>query len=134
MNIYFVMIIGGFAGIILHSFKAVRDIATRTAGITFSDALKEYWKTEYLSLVSSLFCFCVLLFVASEFINLNRIDTPDYKDSIPDRLLHFRISNFIKLSSVIAGYMSDSLVYSFLGRTEKKLLKEINKGDDNSQG
>lgn len=127
MNIYAVMMLGGILGIILHSFTAVRNINKRTPEATFTMVLKQYWQTEYLAVAASCLCFGVLLFVASEFVNLKQIDTIDYSESIKDRLLHFRISNFIKLTSVIAGYFSDSLVYGFLGKTEKKINEQINK-------
>lgn len=127
MNIYAIMCLGGLLGIILHSFTSVRNINKRTAGVKFGDVLKMYWQTEYLSVITSCFCFGVLLFVASEFVNLSKIDTIDYSESLKDRLLHFRISNFIKLTSVIAGYFADSLVYGFIGVTEKKINEQINK-------
>ncbi len=126
MNIYLVMIFGGILGIVLHSFKAVRDINKRTAGVNFTMVLKQYWTTEYLSIFASIFCFGVLLFIASEFINMKSVDTIDYSQPIKDRLLNFKLSNFIKLTSVLAGYFSDSLVYGFLGKTEQKINDKIN--------
>ena len=44
MNIYLVMIIGGFAGIILHSFKAVRDIANQPVALNLVMPLKSIGK------------------------------------------------------------------------------------------
>lgn len=126
MNIYLVMTFGGVLGILLHTLKAIRDISKRNANMNYRMVFMEYWKGEYLSLAGSLLCFAVLLFVASEFVNLQAIDSPDYTEPLKDRLLNFKISNFIKLSSVIAGYFADSLVYSFLGITEKRLKEKLN--------
>lgn len=125
MNIYLIMAFGGLLGILLHTLKACRDISKRHEALNFKMVVKEYWKHEGWSLFGSVLCFAVLLFVASEFVNLQAVDNPDYATSIKDRLLNFKISNFIKLSSVIAGYFSDSLVYSFLGTTEKKMKEKF---------
>jgi hypothetical protein len=130
MNIYVVMLIGGLIGIVLHSFKAVRDIAHRNDKMNFRMVLIEYWQTEYLSIAASALTFGAMMFVASEFVDLHKIDTPDYTEPLKDRLLHFKISNFIKLTSIIAGYFSDSIVYSFLGVSEKRLQKRIADLDD----
>jgi hypothetical protein len=67
----------------------------------------------------------VLLFISSEFINPGKIDTPDVHDTLQDKLMHFRIANFIKVVSVIAGYFSDSIVYGFMGVTEKRIQKKF---------
>ena len=129
MNIYFVMLFGGILGIILHTFKSVNDIRKRllitTPNVKFKTVFVEFWSSEWLALVGSLICYGTLLFVASEFANLKAMDTTDPTESLKDRLLHFNISNFIKTSSVIAGYFSDSLVYGFLGKTEQSLKEKF---------
>jgi hypothetical protein len=130
--IYLVMVVGGIIGIILHSFKSIRDINKRIKSVNFREVLKEYWSSEFFSLLGSLLCFGAMLFIASEFVDLRHIDETDYTESLKDRLMHFNISQFIKLTSVIAGYFSDSLVYGFLGVTEKNINKKI-EGLDNEK-
>jgi hypothetical protein len=124
MNIYLIMIFGGLLGIIAHAIKTIRDINRRNENVNFGLTWRIYWRTEWFSVFVSVFCYFVLLFIASEFVKLDKIDTPDYSESIADRLLHFRISGFIKLTSVLCGYFADSLVYGFIGVTEKKIKEQ----------
>jgi len=134
MSIYLVMAFGGLIGIVLHALIVIRNINKRTAGVDFKAVFNEYWKTEWLSLLFSFVAFGALLFVASEFVDLKKLDN-DKSASITERLMNFRIANFIKLSSVLAGYFADSIVYGFLGITEKKLNKKIQaaqEAEDNS--
>lgn len=125
MNIYLVMAFGGMLGILLHAVKSIWAINKKNPLTKFNQVFKEYWKTEWLSFFVSMFCFAVLLFVASEFVNLNKVDTPDMNEPLKERLLHFKLSNFIKLTSVIMGYFSDSIIYGFLGVTEKNLNTKL---------
>jgi hypothetical protein len=125
MNIYIVMTIGGLLGIFLHSLKAVNGINKRFDQTNFQNVFKEYWAHDKLAVVTSIICFGVLLFISSEFINPGKIDTPDVHDTLQDKLMHFRIANFIKVVSVIAGYFSDSIVYGFMGVTEKRIQKKF---------
>jgi hypothetical protein len=125
MNPYITMTIGGMLGIVLHTFKVIRDINKRNVNVNFRMVFLEYWKTDYLSLTVSILCFATMLFVASEFIDLNHVEISDPKQPLSERLMHFKIANFIKMSSVIAGYFSDSIVYGFLGVTEVKLKKQF---------
>jgi site-specific recombinase len=119
------MSFGGLIGILLHTLKTVRDINKRNASVNFKDVLGEYWKSEYISLISSLICFGAMLFIASEFVNLKQIDATDYTQSLKERFVNFKIASFIKLTSIVVGYFSDSIVYGFLGVTEKNINKKI---------
>lgn len=125
------MAFGGLLGILLHAGKAMYNIKKRNE-TTFNNVFQMYWKTEWMSFLGSILCFGVLLFVASEFVNLESIDEPDPAEDVKERLLHFKISNFIKLSSVIAGYFADSIVYGFLGVTEIKLKKKLADAETNA--
>jgi len=125
MNIYLLMTFGCIIGIILHAFVAIRNINKKNPYTKLKDVAKEYWSTEWLSVGFSLFCFFVLLFIASEFINLNHIDKINYSEPLKERLIHFKMSNFIKATSVLAGYFADSIVYGFLGKTEQALNEKF---------
>lgn len=124
MSIYLIMAFGGLIGIILHALIVIRNINKRINAVNFKTVFDEYMKTEWLSLLFSFVAFGALLYVASEFVDLKKLD--NYTTApLKDRLVNFRIANFIKLSSVLAGYFADSIVYGFLGLTEKKLNKKI---------
>lgn len=123
MNIYIIMTIGGMLGIVTHSIVSIRAINNRIDAVNFKQVFKEYWTNDLPSIFFSVFFFLLLLFVASEFVDLKAIDTTNNGEALSERLLHFRIASFIKTSSIIAGYFSDSIVYGFLGVTEKKLKK-----------
>lgn len=112
-------------GIVLHAFKVIRDINKRNTQVDFKMVFLEYWKTEYLSITVSILAFGTMLFVASEFIDLNHVEISDPKQPLSEKLMHFQISRFIKLSSVIAGYFADSILYGFFGVTEIKLKKKF---------
>lgn len=125
MNIYIVMSIGGLLGIALHLMVTMQTINKNTSGVGFRDVWKQYWKTDYLSFTISVLSFMVLLFVMSEWIDLNNLDSPDLKEGYADRLLHSRLSTFIKTTSVIAGYFSDYLIYKFIGKTKKVIDQKL---------
>lgn len=122
--IYLTMIGGGLIGILLHILIVIKGIKKRMPVFSYRDVFEEYWKTEWLSLLFSFVSFFGLLYVASEFIDLKKIDN-SLSEPLPERLLHFRISNFIKCSSILAGYFADSVVYACLGIAEKKLNQKI---------
>jgi hypothetical protein len=130
------MLIGGFLGIILHVFHTVDVISKRlypvNQKIKFNLVLKEFWATEWFSLLRSFVCFGVLLFVSSEFVNLKKITVPDNSINLEERLLHFNIANFIKATSILAGYFSDSIIYGFFGKTEQSLKDKFNVSNNNN--
>lgn len=132
MNIYFLMALGGLLGIIIHAIKSIGAINKRTEGVKFKDVFKIYWTSEWLSFLSSFVLFAALLFVSSEFIDLNKIDTPDIREPLKERLLHFKLSSFIKTASIIGGYFCDSIVYGFLGVTEGR-IKTFLEGSTNDK-
>jgi hypothetical protein len=123
MNIYLVITFGGLLGILGHSLKVVNSINKRYDSTDFKTVFAEYWKHDKLALLTSMFSFAILLYVSSEFVNLNHLE--DTHDSLKERLINFKIATFIKTSSVIAGWFSDSIVYGFMGVTEKRIKKSL---------
>ena len=123
MNIYLVITFGGLLGILGHSLKVVNSINKRYDSTDFKTVFAEYWKHDKLAFITSIFSFVILLYVSSEFVNLNHLE--DTHDSLKERLINFKIATFIKTSSVIAGWFSDSIVYGFMGVTEKRIKKSL---------
>lgn len=134
MNIYLVMVFGGLIGITLHILVAMATINRKMEKANFRMVWKQYWSSEYLSLLMSVVAFVGLLYVSSEYVDLNNLERPDYSEPIKDRLFHFKLAAFIKTTSILAGFFSDYVVYKWLGVTEKKLKQkfdEIEKSMDN---
>lgn len=125
------MSVGMLLGIFLHSLKSVNEINKRNNKTDFKQVFAEYWAHDKLSIFTAVFCSAVLLFIASEFIHPGKIDNPDVHDTLQDKLLHFRIANFVKVTAVIAGYFADSIIYGFMGVTEKRIQKRF--ADDTPQ-
>lgn len=125
MNIYLVMILGGILGIAGNAIKTIGAINKRNDNTNFKKTWSMFWASETFALSVSVFCYGILLFVASDFVNLDKLDTPDYGESLKERLFHFKIATFIKTTSIICGYFSNSIVYGFLGVTEKKIKSGI---------
>jgi hypothetical protein len=124
MNIYLIIAIGGVLGIFAHSLFAVNKINKRTGvSTTFRSIFIEYWKNDKLSFLTSCFCFLILMWISSEFVNLNQLEQVNNAESLKERLFHFKLAGFIKTASVIAGYFADSIVYGIMGVTEKRLAK-----------
>lgn len=128
MNIYVIITFGGCMGILLHAFKSILSINKANPNTNLRMVFNQYWKSDGLTLAGSFFCFFVLLFVSSEFINYKDVagQANGIETDLKDKLVHFQIKNFIKVVSVIAGYFSDSIVYGFLGVTAKKLEQKFN--------
>ena len=133
MNIYWILCIGGLIGIALHVLKTLNSINKRNDKATLKLVIDEYWAHDKLALFTSIFCYMVLLFISSEFVNLNQLETIDYSQSLRERLYNFRIANFIKVASVIAGYFSDSLVFGFMSVTEKRIKTELKAQEEKVQ-
>lgn len=125
MNIYLVITFGGILGLLLHALKTINGINKKYDHTSFNQVFYEYWRHDKLAFITAVFCFGVLLFVSSEFVNLNNLEAVDNSKSLKERLFNFRLASFIKCASVIAGYFADSLVYGFMGVTEKKLDKQF---------
>jgi hypothetical protein len=119
------MIIGGTLGIFLHALKTIRDINKKSEYVDFKTVFSIYWKKEKMSFLTSIICYCVVLFLASEFIDFNDIIKPDFSQGLKERIFHFKLSQFIRLTSVFFGYTSSSVVYGWLGVTEKTVLNKI---------
>jgi hypothetical protein len=128
-HIYILISIGGMIGIILHALRSMAAINKRNKYVNFRMVFDEYWKTDWFSLIVSFFSFIALVYVSSEFINYQDVTgvPPDPKADLKDKLIHFQIRNFIKASSVLAGYFADSIVYGWLGVAGKKLNQRFNK-------
>jgi hypothetical protein len=125
MNLYFILAIGGLLGAFGHSLKKVNEINKKYDKTDFKAVFTEYWQHEKLAFVTSIFFYGLLLFVSSELINFKQASTSDPTDSLQDKLLHFRLANFIKCVSVMGGWFADSIVYGAMGVTEKRLQKKF---------
>jgi hypothetical protein len=130
MNIYLVMSIGGVIGIILHGLNSIRKINKHTPNVNLHQVFSEYIKSDKLSLLISAFCFIALLFISSEFVDLSHLEEAERGQSLKERLFHFKLAQFIKTSSIIAGYFSQYIVYGFLGKTAVNLKAQF-KTDNN---
>lgn len=127
MNIYVTITFGGLIGILLHALKVMQNINKKNASTNFRMVFNEYWKSDWFTFIGSLLCFGALLFVSSEFINYQDVTgiPPEPHQDLKDKLIHFQMRNFIKVTSVIAGYFSDSIVYGFFGVAGKRLEKRF---------
>lgn len=134
-HIYLLISIGGLIGIVLHALRSMSMINKRNSHVNFKQVFYEYWKTDWFSLIVSFFCFVAIVYCSSEFINYTDVTgVNEPHQDLKDKLVHFQIRNFIKASSVLAGYFSDSLVYGFLGLTGKKLQKQFMDAQKDDKG
>jgi uncharacterized BrkB/YihY/UPF0761 family membrane protein len=125
MNIYAIIALGGFIGIVLHILIAMQTINRQTPKATFNMVWKQYWQTDLLSFLISIVSFLIYIFILSEWIDLHHLDTVDYKEPSAERVLHGNLSTFIKTVSVIVGFFADYLVYKFIGRTKKVIDQKL---------
>lgn len=123
------MSIGGCIGILLHTlFKMIkikRGMKKKGVVIKFKQVAAEYRDSDADTLLLGIVFYAFLLFVASEFIDLHHLDTIDYSIPIRERLEHYSFSQFIKLSSVIAGFTSSSMSYSIIGTADDKIRDKV---------
>lgn len=117
MNIYITLTISGGIGIVLRSFRNIVKINKANANVNLGKVFKIYWTNERLSLLMSVVCFGAILFVSDEIVDFSQVDHIDFTQSLKERLLHFRISNFIRATFIVFGYLSNKLVYGTLGVT-----------------
>jgi hypothetical protein len=119
MNIYSVMTIGGVIGIMLNAWRVILNISRKYDTVTFKQAFLEYWKYDKFNFVTSILAYSTLLFLSSEWVNLSYLE--DSHPGEQDRNFHFKIADFIKTTSVAAGFLSDFIVYGLLGKLKKKM-------------
>ena len=106
-TMYLEMALGSLLGVAIYALVKVRSINNRMADKTYVDVLKAYLYEDRVSINISLISIMIFIFISSEWL--------DYE------LLNIRFGKFIKTFSVAFGYMSSSIVASFLSRTEQKL-------------
>lgn len=111
-------------GILGHTFIVAKKINKRLGVKDIDHVFGEVWKLDYKAIIRGLFFYLVLLFIASDYINISKIEKPDYTVSIPERIHLFRIGNFIRTCSVVAGYFSESIVYGIFGIAEEMIKKK----------
>lgn len=124
-SIYWVLVCGGCLGILAHTFTSARRI-NRTLEIKdIGSVFEKLWETDYLSIIGGCLFFGIMLFIASDYIDLEKLDKTDYSLSLANRIYRFKIANFIKTSSVIAGYFAESIIFGLLGTVEMVLKKKL---------
>lgn len=123
--IYIVMTIGGTLGILAHTFVAANKINKRLGVRDLDHVFGELWEKDLKTIIRGFFFFIILLFIAADYIDFNNLNTVDYTLSIPERVYRFRIANFIRTSSVIAGYFAESIVYGIFGKAEQIIKQKI---------
>lgn len=125
MNVYLIMSIGGLLGILGHTFFAARKINKRLKLGNIGDVFGELWEHDFLTIIGGFLFFIILLFVASDYIDMKHLDGVDFSQSIPERLLKFKFSNFVKTSSLVAGWFAESIIYGCFGTVEEVLKRKI---------
>ncbi len=125
MNSYLLMFFGGVLGIVLHALVTMQTINKNTSAVNFKTVWKQYWISDYWALIISLAVLSIFVYTISEWIDLNNLEAPTKGESIAERALHFKLSAFIKTSSVIIGYFADYLIYKFIGKAKKEIDKKL---------
>lgn len=129
MNIYIIMALGEIFGIALHtSFKMIkikRKMKLKGVKMSWKQVMTDYFDDEGDTWILAL-CFSgALLFVASEFFDLKHLDQIDYSIPLKERLLHYKITQWIKLSSIIAGFVSSSSSFLIIGTADDKIRDKV---------
>lgn len=127
MNIYLIITAGGLLGIFGHALQTIGKINRRTPQATFKGLFHMYWNTEWFSFICSFAFFGILLFISVDFLNLQKIETPDPDASKEVKALYWKISVFIRCVAVGAGWFADSLVYGLMGVFEKQVAQKFGK-------
>ncbi len=125
MNIYLGIAIGGMLGTVIHTFVKIAGINRRLNTTNYRQVLGEYWKTDWAIALLSVFVVMTIVFISNEWLNLD-LENID-EDKTPRTAADFfqlKISQYTKTVAVILGYCADSAVNTFLGGTERKLIKK----------
>lgn len=125
MNTYFVMLIGGFLGIFLHSLVKVRGINRRLPSENYKSVFVQYWSSEWASVGVSVIAILTAMFISNEYLNIK--DTDKTPANITE-ILQYKIATFLKTTFVVLGYCADAAVNAFFGVTEKKLQQKAKDG------
>lgn len=123
--IYLIMSGGMLLGVILHLLIALQTINKATPKADFAMLWKQYWLTDYLSFALSILVCIIVLFTLSEWLNLQKLDTPNPGETAAEKLLHFRLSSFMKTTSVFIGYFADYIIFKVIGKTKKIIDKKL---------
>lgn len=118
MTNYLIMFLAGILGIILHSLIKVQEINKNTVCTNYKQVFKVYFSTDWISILISIFTVFTVLLIISEFINIQ--DGANTPGNVAQQL-QYNIAHFIRTTFVVVGYCADSIVYTYLGGTQKKL-------------
>lgn len=125
MNPYLQIAIAGWLGIITHTLIVMVTINKATPGVDFWGVFKQYWKSDGISFILSIVVMIAFAILIGEWVNIKKLDTPDFSESIPERLLHFRAAATIKTISYFVGLTADYLIYKAFGKAKKVIDKKL---------
>lgn len=115
--IYLQMFFGGCLGGFLHVLVKIAGVKKRFPLYNFQQVWNCYWKEDWDSVLMTIVGIVAVIFFSSEFLDINPEPTPGLPKTISD-LVTYRLSKYIKVTSVAIGYSVDGLVYYFFGTLE----------------
>lgn len=121
MNNHVIMLIAGLLGVLLHVLYKVGQINKRLCTVNYKQIFAEYWKTDWVSVILSIVTVVIAVFLSNEWLNLK--DTDKVPTSISE-IIQYKLVLFIRTAFVIIGFCADSLVATYLGGTEQKLIQK----------
>jgi hypothetical protein len=123
------MSIGLLIGTVLHAANSIRKINKNNPNVSLSQVFHQYIQNDKIALLTSIACSLALLWVSSEWVNLSHLEASDKAEPLKEKLYHFKLAQFIKTTSVVAGYFSDYIVYGWLGKTKGIIADKFKKSE-----
>ena len=126
---YIIMLIGGMLGILLYSLRKVKGIRKRMrknityADYTWKQVFEFYWVNDWISIATSFLVVLIAMFIISGTLNIPQ-DEPLKITELNYWLM--KLINAIRVGFIVIGFMGNSIVDVFAGRTEG-LLDQIAK-------
>lgn len=116
-QIFFNCFIAGFFGVVFHLLIKYRALTKRAKAANMRFTFKEYFIEDWVSIILSFLSVAIVLWVLDEILNFNAA-----------------ILNYVKIFFVVIGYAGSSIVQSFLSKSEKMIMKTIDKKTDIADG
>lgn len=105
--IYLEMLIGGFLGVLAQSAVKIANMNSRLPNETFLSVFKTFWNVDFSKLLVSVIIVVTCVFASNEWLGA--------------KIHGYEVAAFVKTIFCAVGYLANSVILSWLGKTEATL-------------
>ena len=109
--IYLEMLIGGLIGILAQSVVKINSMNSRLPNETFVSVFKAFWKLDFGKVLFAVIIVTAFVFMSNEWLGAT--------------IQGYKVATFVKTIFCAVGYLANSVILSWLGKTETTLIDKF---------